>query len=110
MGQYFKCYNATKREFFNPHALGLGLKLLEHCGPGGDQPTMADALYLLVTNSNGRGSGDAREHAVIGRWAGDSVVVQGDYAEKGDPGYIQESNRFEDISALVVEMCAEAFR
>jgi hypothetical protein len=49
------------------------------------------------------------EHAaaiaqVAGRWAGDRIVVQGDYAAKGDPAFISDKclKGFTDISDKVV--------
>jgi len=44
--------------------------------------------------------------AVAGRWAGDRIVVQGDYAEVGDPAFITEAdgNKFKCID----DQCREA--
>lgn len=92
MGQYHKVYNLDKREFIHAHEIDNGLKLLEQCGPG-DQPTTSDAVWLLLANSNGRGGGDAPKHPMVGRWAGDRLVVQGDYAEAGDAAYVPEDVR-----------------
>lgn len=109
MGQYHKLYNLDKKEMVHAHNIGLGLKLLEQCG---FEKSTADALWLLVANSNGRGGGDARPHAFIGRWAGDRIVVQGDYAEPSDQSYLSEPSRdeFTDISEGVKAMLLEAFR
>ena len=82
------------------HRLGSGLKLMEQVG---FEKSTADALFLLLANSNGRGGGDANEHPYIGRWAGDRIVVQGDYAEVSDQGYIdpEVADKFTDISTEV---------
>jgi hypothetical protein len=42
---------------------------------------------------------------VAGRWAGDKIVVQGDYAENGDPAFIspRQKNKYTDITELVAE-------
>ena len=103
MGQYHKLYNIDRKEYVHAHRIGCGLKLLEQIG---DVQTTATAAFLLVANSNDRGSGDAPPHPYIGRWAGDRIVVQGDYAEAGDKGYINEAdlNTYVDISAGVLEM------
>lgn len=108
MGQYHKMYNLDKREYVHGHRLDNGLKLMEQCG--WDKST-ATALWLLLANSNGRGGGDARKHEMVGRWAGDRVVVQGDYAQKGDPGYTDpdELESFGDISASVADMLDKEF-
>jgi hypothetical protein len=103
MGQYHKLYNLDKKEFVNPHNIGNGLKLIEQVA---HEKSTSTALFFLVANSNGRGGGDAQEHPAIGRWAGDRIVVQGDFADEFDPAYInnQEREGFTDISSIVKEM------
>ena len=105
MGQYHKTYNITKKEFIHPARIGNGLKLLEQVG---ELKSTSTALFLLLANSNGRGGGDARPHPAIGRWAGDQIVVQGDYADEKDPAFIPEEERkgYTDISGIVAEMLA----
>jgi hypothetical protein len=44
------------------------------------------------------------EHYLIGSWAGDRIVIQGDYAEEGDQGYIKDVEDYRDISAFVNEL------
>ena len=51
MGQYHKVYNIDRKEFIHPHRINCGLKLVEQMGFRG---STADALFLLVANSNGR--------------------------------------------------------
>lgn len=87
----------------HPHHIGNGYKLLEQIG--WDMST-STALFLLVTNSNGRGVGDAEPHHLIGSWAGDEIVVQGDYAEKDDNAFItkDEKAEYENISSKVKHM------
>ena len=86
MGQYHFIVNLDKREFINPHKLGVGLKACEQLwSPAGT----AQALFVLLVCSNGRGGGDLAEtqgvnERVIGRWAGDRIAVVGDYAEDYD--------------------------
>lgn len=126
MGQYHRIYNLTKKETFSPHKLGNGAKLLEW-GCGG---AYVAGMAVLLCNSNGRGGGDLNVHhdynrgedgkyiltdkqradsmaveRIAGRWAGDKIVVQGDYAEKGDAAFISEQRLkgFKDISDLVIE-------
>lgn len=102
MGQYHKTYNLDKKEVIHPHKIGNGLKLTEQVG----KKSTSTALFLLLANSNGRGGGDARPHPYIGRWAGDRIVVQGDYAEPKDPAFIYEEDleKFTDISEKIKEM------
>lgn len=83
MGQYHYVVNLTKREFLHPHKFGDGLKLLEFGMSA--QGTMT-ALAVLLSNSPNRGGGDLRsdDEEWYGRWAGDNIVIAGDYAEPGD--------------------------
>lgn len=108
MGQYHKVYNVTKREFIHPRRIENGLKLMEQVGH--DRST-STALFLLLANSNGRGGGDARPHDLIGRWAGDRILIQGDYAEKGDPAYKSQKTleAYTDISDQVLSMLNKQF-
>lgn len=103
MGQSHILYNKTKKQMVHPHGIGNGYKLLEQVG--WDMST-STALFLLVSNSNGRGGGDAEPHELIGSWAGDHIVVQGDYAEKYDNGFItkDEMVEYENISSKVKRM------
>jgi hypothetical protein len=103
MGQYHQLYNTDKKEFVHAHHIDNGLKLLEQVG---FEKSTSTALFLLVANSNGRGGGDAKPHPMIGRWAGDRIVVQGDYADANDTGYISddEIKKYTDISADVLDM------
>ena len=100
MGQYHKVYNLDKKEFINGHNIKNGLKLLEQIG---HEKSTSTALFLLLANSNGRGGGDATGHKEIGRWAGDRIVIQGDYAEPHDTAFIDEGDKgeFREISDIV---------
>lgn len=85
MGQYFLIVNPAKKQFLHPHKFGAGLKLMEFTNTEfGPQ----QALAILLSNGNGNGGGDlstdnltAEEVALIGSWAGDVVIVAGDYGE-----------------------------
>jgi len=92
MGQYYVTVNLDKGEFLNPNDFGQGLKLLEF---GSDSNGLLTALALLCSNGNGNGGGDIRTDekrhprrakmlkATAGRWAGDRIVVAGDYGDYG---------------------------
>ena len=110
MGQYHQVYNVDKKESIHGHRINNGLKLLEQIG--WDKST-STALWLLLANSNGRGGGDAlSKHPLIGSWAGDRIVVQGDYVETTDKGYIspEELESYSDISSGVMEMLNAEFK
>lgn len=77
MGQYYIVVNLTKEEYIQPHSLCNGAKLCEF-----STGRTATALVLLLASGNGRG-GDWKEHELIGRWAGDRIVIAGDYADSG---------------------------
>lgn len=85
MGQYWIPVNITKREYIDPHKLGVGMKLLEQiCVPHG---TTTGLFILTAAMPEPRGGGDFEEHPAIGRWAGDRIAIVGDYAEDEDiPG------------------------
>ena len=92
MGQYHKVVNLDKRQYLNPHTLGDGLKLMEQVG---SSYGTGSALLLLLAASNGRGGGDYNvesEHlGLIGSWAGDRIVVVGNYCEDGDIEWAEEA-------------------
>ena len=95
MGQYYKIVNLDKGQYLHPHALGDGLKLLEFACSA---PGTMTALAILLADSNGRGGGDLMgpydpktgrtldvpdPYGLIGSWAGDRIVVTGDYGDHG---------------------------
>lgn len=71
--------NLDKRQYLHPHRFGDGLKLMEFgCSSSG---TLC-GLAILLADGNGRGGGDLRaDDSIIGSWAGDRIVVAGDYAD-----------------------------
>lgn len=81
MGQYYVTVNLDKQEYFTGDVAGAKLWEIAH-----NLPT-AQALAALLANSNGRGGGDLMTpHPLIGHWAGDRIVIAGDYATPDDPG------------------------
>jgi hypothetical protein len=84
MGQYWKPVNIDKREFLDPHKLGCGLKLWEQIA-NFNSPGVGTALtILLAVMPEKRGGGDLNANPFIGRWAGDRVVLVGDYSTDED--------------------------
>lgn len=101
MGQYYKIVNQTKKEYLHPHKFDTGFKLLEWLGTD----IVSIALPLLLVNSNGRGGGDINEESlqdsgILGSWAGDNIVISGDYNEETDKGYVdwEDLENYTDIS------------
>jgi hypothetical protein len=101
MGQYHLVLNKTRKEFIHAHKLNSGLKLCEQIGWFKSPST---ALFLLLANSNGRGGGDVADHSYVGRWAGDEIVVQGDYGIPTDKGHVLDTTDYIDISESVAGM------
>jgi hypothetical protein len=114
MGQYFAAYNIDKREsigtsatFDNDYRFHA-TKMMEHLYAGGFN-SMSNALLLLVSCGNGEGLGDAMDvTGTAGRWAGDRIVVQGDYATSSHKGWVDaaELSTYEDITGQVITALA----
>lgn len=107
MGQYHLPINVSKKQFIDPHKFDDGLKLLEF-GASGDGTMLA--LAVLLSDSNGRGGGDLHSSSpIIGSWAGDQIVIAGDYGDNGKWGVGDDVNlyhvardSYEDVSAQVM--------
>lgn len=81
VGQYYYIVNTAKRQYLHAHKFGDGLKLMEF-GSSGSGTMMA--LAVLLADGNGRGGGDLHcASPLIGSWAGDPIVIAGDYADDG---------------------------
>jgi len=95
MGQYFLVANLDKKEYLLPHNLDCGLKFLEICASN-----IPRLLALLLRKSNETGGGDIRKPCeAAGRWAGDRIVIVGDYDESGL--YYTVRTTFREISEIV---------
>lgn len=85
MGQYYKIVNLDKKQYLYPITFGDGLKLMEFGSSAGGTMT---ALAVLMADGNGRGGGDfgngiTVDTELVGSWAGDRIVIAGDYADPG---------------------------
>lgn len=117
MGQYYKIVNLDKKQYLHPHKFGDGLKLLEF-GSSGCGTLLG--LTVLLADGNNRGGGDlCSDDPLIGSWAGDRIVVTGDYADEGNflraskknQGknlYVVADAQYEDISYKVVKVLGES--
>lgn len=115
MGQYYYVVNVDKKQYLHPHDFGDGLKLMEFGLSG--MGTLS-GLAILLADGNGRGGGDLHsENPIIGSWAGDRIVIAGDYAdpwvdpqessageadEEGQTLYNIAYESYENISAQVI--------
>jgi hypothetical protein len=108
MGQYYKIVNIKKKQYITPHTFGDGSKLIEFSMSANG---VLAGLAILLADGNGRGGGDLHsENDIVGSWAGDNIVVAGDYAEAGkfvkEPEqnlYEVASSEGEDISIKVLD-------
>ena len=108
MGQYYKIVNIKKKQYITPHTFGDGAKLMEF---GMSRNGVLTGLAILLADGNGRGGGDlGSDNPIVGSWAGDNIVVAGDYADDGK--FVKEidknlysvaSNQGEDISLKVLD-------
>ena len=108
MGQYYKIVNIKKKQYITPHTFGDGAKLMEFSMSANG---VLAGLAILLADGNGRGGGDLHsENDIVGSWAGDNIVIAGDYADAGkfvkEPEqtlYEVASSEGEDISVKVLE-------
>jgi hypothetical protein len=108
MGQYYKIVNIKKKQYITPHTFGDGAKLMEFSMSASG---VLAGLAILLADGNGRGGGDLHsENDIVGSWAGDNIVVAGDYADEGK--FVKETSRNlynvagnegEDISVKVLD-------
>ena len=108
MGQYYKIVNIKKKQYISPYIFGDGSKLMEFSMSANG---VLAGLAILLADGNGRGGGDLHsENDIVGSWAGDNIVVAGDYADAGkfvkEPDqtlYEVASSEGEDISIKVLD-------
>jgi hypothetical protein len=108
MGQYYKIVNIKKKQYISPHTFGDGNKLMEFSMSANG---VLAGLAILLADGNGRGGGDLHsENDIVGSWAGDNIVVAGDYADAGK--FVKEPEQTlyeicqaegEDISVKVLD-------
>jgi hypothetical protein len=115
MGQYYKIVNIKKKQYITPHTFGDGAKLMEFSMSANG---VLAGLAILLADGNGRGGGDLHsENDIVGSWAGDNIVVAGDYADGGK--FVKEADRNlyclatnegEDISIKVLDaLCDDQY-
>jgi hypothetical protein len=115
MGQYYKIVNIKKKQYISPYIFGDGSKLMEFSMSANG---VLAGLAILLADGNGRGGGDLHsENDIVGSWAGDNIVIAGDYADTGkfvkEPAqtlYEVASSEGEDISVKVLDaLCDDQY-
>ena len=97
MGQYYKIVNIKKKQYISPHTFGDGSKLMEFSMSANG---VLAGLAILLADGNGRGGGDLHsENDIVGSWAGDNIVIAGDYADTGKFVKEPEQNLYEVASS-----------
>jgi len=94
MGQYFVLVNLDKKERVEPYPIGCGAKLWEWCANDGPK-----LIPFLLRRSNEGGGGDDHDrdqHKYCGHWAGDRIVLVGDYDES--KLYREAYDNYKDIT------------
>ena len=107
MGQYFLIANLDKKEYIHPHNFidktgnYFGAKLWEICAN-----KIAGVLPYLLRKSDETGGGDIQDPELFpnaGRWAGDRIVVIGDYDSSELYDKICDSEDWTEISSIIAE-------
>ena len=99
MGEYMTILNLDKKEKVAIPPLKFWEYMANH---------NSKVLFWLTTRTHGcmgLGWGDVDEYETLGRWAGDRIIVVGDY----DPEYAEVEEEFEDITMKVVEELARYY-
>jgi len=112
MGQYYLICNLDKQQYLHPQHCGDGMKLTEF-GCSGMGTLMA--LTMLLASGNGRGGGDlGSNNEIVGSWAGDRIVIAGDYDDPGlygipgaDNLYHVAAETWVDVSYQAMHACCE---
>lgn len=77
MGQYYRLVNIDRKEYIDPWEIGGIAKLWEWC-----VNPQCGVIPFLLRKSTETGGGDIRkEYEFAGKWAGDRIVLVGDYDE-----------------------------
>jgi hypothetical protein len=92
MGQYFIVVNEDKQEYIHPHRFGHGMKLWEVAM---NAPGCLSGLAMLLARGEGH----------HGRWAGDRIVLVGDYDDS--KLYQKAQEEFTDVSEDVRKLLLE---
>jgi hypothetical protein len=112
MGQYYKIVNLDKKQYLDPCTAATGAKLTEL---GKERYSLMTGLSLLLADPGHGGGGDPNEESpLIGQWAGDRIVIVGDYIEnnrhgvEGNLWYVARDS-YENITPQVMELVGRVY-
>ncbi len=80
MGQYYTIVNLDRQEYLNPLRFGDGCKVREF---GFSSYGVMSALAILLAKSSRLEGGGEFDSEITGAWAGDRIIIIGDYDESG---------------------------
>lgn len=111
MGQYYMVVNLERREYLNPLRFGNGCKVREF---GFSSYGVMSALAILLAKSSEIAGGGEFDSEITGAWAGNRIVIIGDYDESGL--YQRLNDDYVDVSSEVLrvmmqdEHCGQVLR
>lgn len=97
MGQYFKIVNKTKKQVLEPHIFDSGFKHGEVLA-NSSRGSVLQALGLLISTCDR----DKTSTSLKGSWAGDEIIMVGDYHESELYNKSDNSRWYTDISEYVL--------
>jgi hypothetical protein len=98
MGQMYLAANLSKREYMDPFRFGKTTKLGEIFASRGFAGLLSVALAIPDWS--------VAEHPFVGRWAGDQVILVGDFMDWGYVSHMIEEGRIDLPSWLINELKA----
>jgi len=96
MGQMYIAANLSKREFLDPFRLGSSTKLGAFLGSWGFPGLLSVALAIPDWS--------VIEHPFVGRWAGDQVILVGDFMDWEYASHLIEEGKVDLPSWLINEL------
>jgi hypothetical protein len=96
MGQMYLAANLSKREYLDPFRLGATTKLGEIFSSRGFAGLLSVALAIPDWS--------VAEHPFVGRWAGDQVILVGDFMDWGYVSHLIEEGKVDLPSWLINEL------
>jgi len=98
MGEYFVIANLDKKEFLSPDIFATGVKLFEIAAS--DCGAMTGLTILLSSQT------EDDKDSIYGRWAGDRIIIAGDYSNVEVYEDCIIDGKYENISEdVILKLC-----